>query len=88
MKRRILTLLIALDVFLFACLCMGRVQRNETASAAAWSLERDGKWQGRFFRPLIDGLFAPLSANHCANAWRNEQLVRGMVQPAINSEPL
>ena len=30
---------------------------SETISAAAWSLEGDGKWQGRLLRPLIDGLF-------------------------------
>lgn len=71
MKARILALLIALDVFLFALLCLGNVKRNETASSAAWALERDGKWQGRFFRPLIDTLFW-FEPQHCAISWRNE----------------
>ena len=71
MKQRILTILIALDIFLFACMCAGNVNRNETASSAAWSLEQAGKWQGRFFRPLIDALFF-FNPDHCALAWENE----------------
>ncbi|MEO8119537.1 MAG: hypothetical protein ABI606_09475 [Rhodoferax sp.] len=73
MKQRILALLIALDVFLFACLCLGNVRRNETASSAAWSLEQDGKLLGRIFRPLIDWLFHLVQKDHCAASWRNER---------------
>ena len=64
MKRRILNILIALDVFLFALACLGNVRRGETASAAAWSLELDGRWQGRIFRPLIAALFW-FDTEHC-----------------------
>lgn len=72
MKQRILNILIALDIFLFALLCLGNVKRRETASAAAWSLECDGKWAGKVFRPLIDGLFW-LQPNHCRKAYEVEQ---------------
>lgn len=44
MKPRLLRILIALDVFVFALLTVGGSKRNETISAAAWSLEIDGKW--------------------------------------------
>ena len=72
MQQRILTVLIALDVFLFSLCCLGGTKRNETASSAAWSLEQDGRWQGKLFRPLIDWLFARIQPNHCANApWPN-----------------
>jgi len=73
MADRILRILISLDVFLFALLCFGNVKRGETASAAAWSLEMDGKWQGKLSRPIIDWLFRPLQKDHCLNAWLVEQ---------------
>lgn len=66
---RALTILIALDVFLFALLTLGNCKRNETISSAAWSLEQSGKWQGKLFRPLIDWLFSPLERGHCQSAW-------------------
>lgn len=78
MKHRILTILIALDIFLFALICLGNVrQGGETASAAAWELERNGKWQGKLFRPLIDGLFWLLirQADHCSEAWLWERTI-------------
>jgi len=64
--------LIALDIFVFALLCFGNVKRGETISAAAWSLEMDGKWQGKLFRPIIDWLFSPLQKDHCLQAWMIE----------------
>jgi hypothetical protein len=78
MKERALTVIIALDIFLFALVCLGNVRRGgETASAAAWALDQDGKWQGRFFRPAIDGLFWVLTrqSDHCAEAWLWEQSI-------------
>jgi hypothetical protein len=69
MKQRILTVLVAFDVFIFALLTLGGSKRNETISAAAWSLEMDGKWQGKLFRPLIDWLMSPLESRHCLTAW-------------------
>lgn len=60
--------LVALDVLIMAVM---NGKRNETMSAAAWSLEKDGKWQGYLFRPMIDALFW-LEPNHCAISWCNE----------------
>lgn len=69
MKQRLLTILVALDVFAFALLTLGNCKRNETISAAAWSLELDGKWQGKLFRPLIDWIMSPIEPRHCLTAW-------------------
>ena len=69
MSGYLLRVLIAFDVLVMAVLG-GR--RNETLSAASWSLEQDGKLAGRIFRPLIDWLFSCLQANHCQAAWQNE----------------
>jgi len=73
MTARILRILVALDIFVFALLTLGVAKRNETISSAAWSLELDGKWQGKLFRPIIDWLFSPLQKDHCLNAWLTEQ---------------
>ena len=54
---RALRALIWLDVQVLRLVTFGRSLPGETISAAAWSLEGDGKWQGRLLRPLIDGLF-------------------------------
>lgn len=74
MKLRLLRILIALDIFVFALLTLGGSKRNETISAAAWSLELDGKWQGRVFRPLIDWLMTRLERDHCLQSWLAEQI--------------
>jgi len=73
MASRILRILIALDIFVFALLTLGGSKRNETISAAAWSLEMDGKWQGKLFRPIIDWLFSRLQKNHCLECWLEEK---------------
>jgi len=73
MMDRILRILVALDVFVFALVTLGGAKRNETISSAAWDLELDKKWQGRLFRPAIDWMFSPLQKNHCFNAWRKER---------------
>jgi hypothetical protein len=65
-------ILIALDVLIFAILCLGNVKRGETISAAAWSLELDGKWQGKLFRPIIDWLFTYIERDHCQVSWNIE----------------
>jgi hypothetical protein len=69
---RLLRILIALDILLFALLTLGSARRNETISAAAWSLEQDGKWQGRLCRPVIDWLLSWLEQDHCAVSWLAE----------------
>ena len=73
---RLLRILIALDIFAFALLTLGGAKRNETISAACWSLEQDGKLAGRIFRPLIDGLFYFIEKDHCCEAWLIEKGVR------------
>jgi len=72
MADRILRILIAVDILAFALLTLGGAKRDETISSAAWSLELDGKWQGKFFRPIIDWLFSPLQKDHCLQAWMIE----------------
>jgi len=70
---RILRILVALDIFVFALLTLGGAKRNESISAAAWSLYLDDKWQGNLFVPIIDFLFRPFQKDHCLNAWLVEQ---------------
>ena len=72
MKIRLLRILIALDIFVFALLTLGHANRNETISAAAWSLETDNKILGKIFRPLIDFLLSPLEKDHCYGSWLGE----------------
>lgn len=67
-KARLLNIIVALDVFLFACACLGNVKRGETASAAAWSLHLDGKWQGRVWVPVIDALLW-WDKDHCRSSF-------------------
>lgn len=81
MKRRVINLLIALDQFLFCLACLGNSHPDETASAAAYRLEKHGRLQGRIFRPLIDKLFW-FDPQHCMVAYAAEvtraQSPRGM----------
>ena len=44
---------------------------DETLSARAYRTEQQGKVFGRFFRPLIDGLFF-FDPSHCRNAYNAE----------------
>lgn len=57
-----------LDVKVLRLVTFGRSLPGETISAA-WSLKCDGKWQGRLFVPLIDGLFYFVQKDHCMQAW-------------------
>ena len=72
MRHRLLNLLIALDQFLFCVMTLGKSMPDETASAAAWRMEREGRWTGRVFRPLIDALFW-FDPHHCFNAYKAER---------------
>lgn len=71
---RLQNLLIALDQFLFCVLTLGAAYPDETASSAAWRSELQGKWQGRFFRPVIDWLFWLVQKDHCRKAYESEAL--------------
>lgn len=73
LKPRLIRLLTALDIFVFALLTFGGAKRNETISAASWVLEVDGKWQGRVARPVIDWLLSPLEQDHCQVSWLAER---------------
>jgi hypothetical protein len=73
MRARLLRILIALDVLAFALLTLGGSKRNETISAAAYSLELDGKWQGKVARPIIDYLMRPIERAHCRVSYLAEQ---------------
>lgn len=61
----LLRVLVALDILVMALL---NGKRNETLSAAAWSLEQSGHLFG-FWRPVIDFLFYPFEQNHCEKQW-------------------
>lgn len=78
MKNRLLRILVAFDIFVFSLLTLGNAQRNETISAAAWSLEQDGRLQGRIFRPLIDFLLRWMEPDHCFRSWRTEHYLRNL----------
>ena len=74
MKTRLLRVLIALDVFMFALFCFGNVRRGECASSAAWDCKLAEKWQGYLFVPLIDALFW-FDPHHCAASWADQQSI-------------
>lgn len=65
----ILRALLWLDIKILWLVTFGRCKPGETISAAAWSLELDGKWQGKMLRPTIDFIFWPVQKDHCAKAW-------------------
>jgi hypothetical protein len=71
-KKRVLNMLISLDQFLFCWVCLGGVNPDSTASAVAWSMEQEGRWQGKLFRPLIDALFF-FHKDHCKQAYEAEK---------------
>lgn len=58
-------LIVAGDIFLMA-LFGGK--RNETLSAAAWSLEQSGHFFG-FWRPVIDWFLLWRETDHCHKQW-------------------
>lgn len=72
MKRRILHILIALDQLAWVLATLGDGMPDETISAAAWRMERQGKLAGRLLRPLIDLLFRPLERDHCRLSYESE----------------
>ena len=84
MKQRILNLLIALDQLLWVLVTFGNGKPDETISAAAWRMERQGKIAGRVLRPLIDLLFRPIEKDHCRKSFESE--VRGAHLPAAYRE--
>ncbi|MEO1750740.1 hypothetical protein [Thiofaba sp. EF100] len=72
MKRRLLNILIAIDQLLWVLLTLGNGSPDETISAAAYRMERQGKRAGRVLRPLLDAIFAPLERDHCRLSYESE----------------
>ncbi len=75
MRQRFLNMLVALDQLLWVWLSFGAGAPDETLSAAAYRMERQGKIAGRILRPLIDAIFSPLEREHCWLAYQSEVLV-------------
>lgn len=70
---RVFNVLIALDQFLFCLLMLGGSFPDETASSGAWRMEKQGRWQGKLLRPLIDWLFWPVHHDHCMRSYYAER---------------
>ena len=64
-----LNFLIWIDVKIFALITLGNCRKGETISAACWDMYLAGKWQGKLFVPIIDGLFYLIQKEHCRKAW-------------------
>lgn len=73
MRQRLLNLAIAIDQLLWVVLTLGKGYPDETISAAAWRMERQGKIAGRILRPLVDALFRPLESDHCRKSFESER---------------
>lgn len=71
-RRRTLSLVVALDIFVLALITLGDSRRNETISACLWSMEQDGRLLGRLFRPAVDLLLSPMESDHCLVSWLAE----------------
>lgn len=71
--KRLGNILRGIDQFLFVLVTLGAAHNDETPSAAAWRLELEGHWSGKFWRPVIDGLFF-FDKNHCEESFWNEVL--------------
>lgn len=74
MRRRAINLFIALDQFLFCCITLGNSDPDETASSAAYRMERDGKFFG-FMRPVIDTILW-FDKEHCKASYEAEIFLR------------
>ena len=65
----VLKALLWLDIKILWTVTLGKSKPGETISSAAWSLYRDGKWQGKLLVPVIDFLFRPWMTEHCRKSW-------------------
>lgn len=71
MKEYLFVVIVQLDILLMALFFRGK--RNETMSAAAWSLHQSGKFFGIVFVPMIDFIFSWYEKDHCALAYLTER---------------
>ena len=62
-------LAISVIVTILCIVTFGRSRPGEAISAAAWDLERGGKWQGKLLVPVIDLIFRPWMTEHCRKSW-------------------
>lgn len=74
MKQYILAFLLRLDNAALVILSWGKCKPGEWISSALWSLECDGKFFGKVFRPCVDFLFG---ANHCRNSYLAQKHIYG-----------
>jgi hypothetical protein len=65
-------LLVAIDQLAWVVLTLGNGMPDETISAAACRMERQGKLAGRVLRPLIDLMFWPIERDHCRLSFESE----------------
>lgn len=66
---RLINILFAFDVFMFAVCTLGASYPSESFSSAAYRAESLGKFYG-YARPLVDWLFSLVGqTNHCRNAY-------------------
>lgn len=72
MRRRLLNILVAIDQLLWVALTLGHGSPDETISAAAYRMERQGKIAGRILRPIIDALFMLFERDHCRMSYESE----------------
>jgi hypothetical protein len=74
---RLKNMLVSLDQTIFVLVTLGAAWPDETASAAAYRLEQNGSVHGKFWRPVIDWIFAHLpfglaEEDHCRQAFLSE----------------
>jgi hypothetical protein len=81
MRQRLLNIAIALDQLMWVVLTLGNGMPDETISAAAYRMERQGKLAGRVLRPLLDALFLPLEREHCRLSFESE--IQGRQLPDV-----
>lgn len=74
MRQKILSILIAIDIWVMYWIFFGK--RGETMSAAAWNAHITGRFWG-WTHHLIDLIFYPFERNHCCESW---MAVKGIYQ--------
>ena len=82
MKQYLLNVAIAIDQTLNA---LRGGAPDETLSAAAWRTEQKGRVLGRFFRPVIDLLFALFEKDHCRKSYESERNGRHLPEEYVNN---
>jgi len=72
--RRLRNLLVSVDQLFGSVISLGDAYPDETPSSYAYRLERNGRFFGEVFRPLIDGFFLLVFRQkyHCRKAYEQE----------------